>query len=213
VAIVALADGAGTARFAEVGARLAIEAVVRRLKRQFRTLLRMADHDAKHILIDAIRQRFAVQADSDGAAPSDYACTLLFAATDGRQWLLGQIGDGRIGVQTRGGAWRALPLSTRGEFHNETVFVTSSNALDAFQMMRVADETFAACILMSDGAEEALFQRASGSFAPAVSSMVNWVGTYPQGMVQHALAKNLRELIRKKTQDDVSVAILRVDLC
>ena len=210
MAIVALADGAGSARFADTGARLAVEGVVQCLKTRFRALTRMPDLAAKQTLIQAILDRVAAEVDRTGESTHEYASTLLFAATDGKQCIAGQLGDGRIGIQTHDGTWRALALSTHGEFHNETTFVTSSNALDSFRLARFAANEVTACILMSDGAEEALFQRASGSFAPAVSSMTGWVAKYPQGVVQKALATNLHDVIRQKTRDDVSVAILSV---
>ena len=143
------------------------------------------------------------------AALKDFACTLLFVATDGKRLLIGQLGDGRIGIRNaETGDWRLMLDAFKGEFFNETVFVTSKKATELLQLAIGPVNSIDACVIMSDGAEEGLYQRASHTFAPAVSRMLEWVQTYDQPTVETALKNNLKDTVRLKTTDDVSVAYL-----
>jgi len=100
-------------------------------------------------------------------------------------------------------------VATKGEFLNETTFVTSRRALEKFQLARGMATTVSACVLMSDGAEEGLFNRASQTLAPAVESIANWVSSlHPIRKVDAALALQLRTLLRAKTFDDLGLACM-----
>lgn len=67
---------------------------------------------------------------------------------------------------------------------------------------------FDGCVLMSDGSEESLFNRSSETFSLAVETMFRWGHVASVGSVEHALAANLRELLRQRTLDDVSIGFL-----
>ncbi len=138
-----------------------------------------------------------------------FAATLLFAATDGKNLLIGQLGDGRIGIRDAvTGEWRTVLKASKGEFFNEIVFVTSRNAPDLLQLSVLSVDSTDACVIMSDGTEESLYQRASGMFVPAVSRMSDWVPKYNRTTLESAIENNLKDVIRLKTSDDVSIGYL-----
>jgi hypothetical protein len=61
---------------------------------------------------------------------------------------------------------------------------------------------------MSDGAEESLYQRSTGVFASAVESIASWLIESSRQSVEASLDENLRNVMRTKTADDVSLALL-----
>ena len=208
-ALIALADGAGTAKLAARGAQTTVSTVSRFLASNFETILRAPDADAKRFLMTAIQKGLLRTAHAKDCSMSDLACTLLFAATDGTMLLAGQLGDGRIGVRSKTtGDWYPLLAPDKGEFFNQTIFVSSKDPEDRLQLSQVPMADISACILMSDGAEESLFHRGTQTFAPAVEAITRWLSESSPRSVERALNSNLRSVMRTKTADDVSVALL-----
>jgi hypothetical protein len=206
---IALADGAGTALHAERGANIAIDITVRYLLSHFDRLLASTEERAKIEILATVRRALRRTARDRPGRFEDYACTLMFAVTDGKTLFVGQIGDGRVGVRDRAsGAWRPMLVASKGEFLNETTFVTSRRALSNFQLARGAASAVSACVLMSDGAEETLFNRAARTFAPAVETIANWVAVHPSAKVEAALEQQLQTLLRAKTFDDLGLACM-----
>jgi hypothetical protein len=208
-AAIALADGAGTARYAARGATLSAAVAARHLVRHLPKLLACTEERAKATLLTTVLQVLRRAARALSAPVEDFACTLLFAATDGRTLLLGQIGDGRVGVRDiSSGLWRPVLTASKGEFINETTFVTSRSALARFQLARGDAASVSACVLMSDGAEDSLFHRATQTFAPAVESIAQWVALHPVRKTERALAQQLSTVLRTRTFDDVGLACM-----
>lgn len=147
VIIGAVADGAGSAKYAEIGAKLAVETALKHLT-GIEAWLQKRKHFCQHIqplseeqagkiftkttkkVIDALK----MQAASAGYLFEDLACTLLvFVATP--NWVAAmQIGDGFIAVRCQRSAHQLLFPPDKGEYVNETTFVTSANALQAMRV-------------------------------------------------------------------------------
>lgn len=206
---IALADGAGTARYAALGASISVEITLRHLLVHFDKLLSSTEARTKVNILATVRQALRREARDKLARFEEFSCTLLFAVTDGNTLLAGQIGDGRVGVRDSvSSEWRPMLVASKGEFLNETTFVTSRSALRSFQLARGTASAVSACVLMSDGAEENLFNRASQSFAPAVDTIANWIASYPTKKVEVALKEQLHTLLREKTFDDLGLACM-----
>ncbi|NJM95688.1 MAG: protein phosphatase 2C domain-containing protein [Acaryochloridaceae cyanobacterium CSU_5_19] len=135
----AVADGAGSAKHAEIGAKLAVEATlaalgridwsayeVSTLRAEVGSLFRAVVQE----VVDLLRSTAEL-----GEYPlQELGCTLLaFVATPHFLASL-QIGDGFIVVQEPDSqTYQLLFEPIKGEFINETVFVTSAGALDHLQ--------------------------------------------------------------------------------
>jgi len=209
IAAIVLADGAGSAAHSLVGAQIVVSTFTRVLKENFRRIVKSKEEKARNKILMPIIRSLIDAAHRHHASLKDFASTLLFVATDGKRLLIGQLGDGRIGVRSSAtGEWRPILEASKGEFFNETVFVTSKNALTLLQLAIGPADAIDACVIMSDGAEEGLYQRASRTFAPAVSSMMGWVQKHDRLKVESALHSNLKDVIRLKTTDDVSIGYL-----
>ncbi len=148
VVVGAVADGAGSAKYAEVGARVAVEKVLQflasseqSLKRKNRLTHAFTEAEAKRVFHKATELAIAAlkqQASQDGCQLGDLACTLLvFLATPA--WIAAmQIGDGFMLVRLQGKSYQLLLKPDRGECANETTFVTSANALSSLQVRVVS---------------------------------------------------------------------------
>ena len=148
VIIGAVADGAGSAKYAEIGAKLAVERALAYLTNIENWLQKqkhfgqshpqpLSEEQASKIftkmtkkVIDAL----ATQAARDGYLFEDLACTLLvFVATP--NWVAAmQIGDGFIAVRCQQEGYQLLFPPDKGEYVNETTFVTSANALRSLRV-------------------------------------------------------------------------------
>ncbi|WP_448573101.1 PP2C family serine/threonine-protein phosphatase [Trichothermofontia sp.] len=166
VAIGAVADGAGSAAYADVGAKLAVETTLQYLsqtemwlqRRQFSwsTLPDFPPVDLLHRLfskaVQRTRQTLHRQAQATDSALADFACTLLlFLATP--HWLAAmQIGDGFIVVRSPHQSYQLLFQPDKGEFANQTSFVTSPDAIATLQVRLWADTPSFICAA-TDGVE------------------------------------------------------------
>jgi serine/threonine protein phosphatase PrpC len=144
----AVADGAGAAKYAHRGAQLAVEISLEyltRLAKYYQNKRAMTDSlwlpfsftQAERIfskMVKKIRATLSQEAANENYALKDLASTLLvFVAHP--QWLMGmQIGDGFILVRPSGGSYQLLFSPDKGEFINETTFITSENALEQMQV-------------------------------------------------------------------------------
>lgn len=100
----------------------------------------------------------SVQEDIDFKSLS---CTLMAVVFFPHGLLLAQIGDGRGGFQ-KDGIWNGLFKPFKGEFANETVFITShiweTELMDKYINLTVLDFPVDAFCLLTDGCERAAFQ-------------------------------------------------------
>lgn len=164
----AVSDGAGSAKYAEAGAQIAVEsalgAIAQILAKQFASPLQDApilpQDTIDTIAPDLFKQVFAhvlstlnQEAIDSGCELRDLNCTLLaFAATP--QWIAAmQIGDGFMVVRSQTETtYRLLFKPDKGEFINETLFVTTPNVLKDLQINVVAVESPFVCAA-TDGLE------------------------------------------------------------
>jgi len=140
VIVGAVADGAGSARYSDIGAELAVKTALLNieewLERQKLTLP-LSDEQAETIfswVLETVVIALKQEAANSGYALNDLACTLLiFIAAP--SWVAAmQVGDGFIVAGSQAHEYRLLFQPNKGEFINETTFVTASNALEEMQV-------------------------------------------------------------------------------
>lgn len=144
VIIGAVADGAGSAKYADVGAKLAVETVITIVKEiaispqpQENLSHPLNEQEARKLfskIVAEVVTTLEEKAIHENYAIADLACTLLvIVATP--DWLAAmQIGDGFIVVGLQGEEYQLLFQPDKGEFVNQTTFVTSTHALDEMQV-------------------------------------------------------------------------------
>ena len=97
--VVALADGLGSCRMSDVGAKIAVETAIKFLHEYFAKNLRFGIdvNEMKIHLLNAIKKEIEKQSIKDGIDNlREYSSTLLFSviALDSNEITFGQIGDG-----------------------------------------------------------------------------------------------------------------------
>lgn len=136
--IMAVSDGAGSARHSGHGSQAACAAGVASLSRQLTRNPAIAIKE--HLLRSALRRsvcnarrsvvKTAQKLDwsSGPAKVNEYACTLMLTVVSQRLVGVAHVGDGCV-VAGRGDEWNLLSAPDNGEFANETKFLTNPRNL------------------------------------------------------------------------------------
>lgn len=198
-------DGAGSARHSDEGAEIAVRCATEFLV----ACAPWQDVDGlASQLLRASRAALASRAEELGTTVDQLAATLSFVAVDGELCIVGNLGDGLVAGYSAGEA-TVLTSQSKGEFANETVFLTSSAAERCFEVMAVPAAEFDGFVVMTDGSAESLYQRATGTLAPAMERMLSWLDTNAPSVVEQALHDSALPMLLGRTMDDCSIALLR----
>ena len=213
--IAAVADGAGSAPLAEVGATLACEEVVRRIGERLKPLNGadgLKDDQWKELLtgsVTAARAVIELEAQMRSVPLADFATTLLVAAAGKGFAAAMQIGDGAIVVAESEDTVNCVGRPDQSEYVNETSFLTSATAL-AQAVPIIWRGQLAHLALLSDGLQMAALRMPEaephpGFFAPLfrfVRSQENGASANA-GLVEFLNSPRLRE----RTDDDVTLVL------
>ncbi len=129
IALIA-ADGAGSAKEGGTGAALAASSLRDQAVAWFRSggTVRDMKHPLVQEWLDGVREVISVEAGASHSEMRDFAATLLFAFMDGERAAFGQIGDGAMVVCDGAGDWEVMFWPQRGDYANQTFFVTDPTA-------------------------------------------------------------------------------------
>lgn len=125
--IAAVADGAGSAQCSELGARIAVAEAVESLLTQPASQSAEAWEAA---LKEAFRCALAAideEAAQSGTDRREYSTTLLVVVVAPQATYIASVGDCFCVLRSQGGDWQLPVAPARGEYANETTFLTSSD--------------------------------------------------------------------------------------
>jgi hypothetical protein len=151
--VVAVADGAGTASRSDEGARRAVKQALDSLERDLAYNVPRTEFEWQRLMTAAFRQAredIVGHARWENASLRDFAATLTCAVASSEGLAVGQIGDCLV-VASKGPddpLFVATQLQ-RGEYANETFFLTLEDALDHLQVQ--VYPSVQTLVLMSDG--------------------------------------------------------------
>ena len=209
VAVISLADGAGSCSYSHIGAEIVTKTVCRVLKDKFDFIYGFSEGFRKDYILYELLMSLGYMACNLGVALTELSATLLFVAVRGNLFIAGHIGDGVIGFLDNE-AVEVLSYPDRGEFANETYFVTSHSALDHFRIMKGEIGTIKGFILMSDGSSDSLYDKQGKSLSLASMQMLKWMDRHEAHIVKKALYKNLKSVFKKYTADDCSINLMKL---
>jgi hypothetical protein len=170
--LIAVADGAGSASFAASGANVAaqcaIEAAERILYRQtepaeydqWQSVLRGVLTAAREALVRLAEKSITVaipllsaerRDSSDASALRNFATTLLVAIATLNWIAVAQVGDGAVVIQYNDGTLKSLTPRQRGEYINETCFLTDEDFLSLAEYNVVSCANTQGIALLTDG--------------------------------------------------------------
>ncbi len=137
-----VADGASSAKYSDEGAKIAVNSTIQHIKQRFKTSNIQCpikdQYTANQFFID-ILQFVKIQLEKKAKihkySIKELACTLLVFITH-RNWLTAmQIGDGLIVIREKNRVnYQLIFKPDKGEYANQTTFLTSSNATDDMQV-------------------------------------------------------------------------------
>lgn len=207
--ICVLADGAGSARYADIGASIAVNTTLSLFAQKTSSWFQSEKIETiKEEIINAICDRLKEECHKKNCPNiSEFASTLLWIVVEGETVLIGQLGDGAvIGLSPSNDV---LYFRTeQGEYANQTVFTTSKYAKNNFYITREAASSFRTFALMSDGSAQSLIIKKNQLVAKAIPIMASWLDQYPRTEVQQAIYKQLLDIIRMKCFDDCALGLV-----
>jgi hypothetical protein len=152
-AVLVAADGAGSAERADEGAQLAAAAASSALVAGLRKGWPYDDADWAGLFAAAFEEARAevlAEAQAAGASPRAYASTLLCAAVADDLVAVAQLGDGVAVAALADGDWFLAAAPQKGEYANETYFLTQPDALERVTFSVYA-EPVQGLAVMTDG--------------------------------------------------------------
>lgn len=213
VAVMALADGAGSFSKAFEGATIATEKCSKWLLNNFDWAYCAKESEIKNrLLYYTIRKSIIRKAIKEKSRPEEYSSTLLFVAIKDNRYIAGHIGDGVIGIITTEGDNVVLSEPERGEFANNTYFTTSSRISKHFRLHRGNITNMSSFFLMSDGSADCLYNQVGNTFAPAISKFALLLAgstNEEAEIVNNTLIDVMEQHFRSRTNDDCSFIMLQ----
>ncbi len=209
--IAALADGAGSARYAEVGAVRATCAFVESVLQAFDEggqfggagdILRSAVRDARRSVESAAAEL--------GVAIDELASTLLVAVLSPAGAVIGQIGDGAVVIDGAGEGWRPVHWPDHGEYANTTSFLTQPEALEGLRI-EIVDRPVRRMVVFSDGLERLVLDfKNRTAYGPFFDSLLGRLEAAGSNGKSEAVSNEIAALlgsdkVNSRTDDDKSL--------
>jgi len=207
-----VSDGAGSVEKALAGARLTSFVVSNWLCEHFPSILKLSQDQIRQSCLARVRRLIRWAAKKAECLPNEYAATLVAVCVgaDGA-WLALHLGDGGI-IGSFGSRILVVSQPEKGEFANESWFVTSS---DALEHLRIYGSPFnpelcnpTGFVIFSDGVENSLMDRRTGTVATAASIMLDWLREQHPDRVSRALEQNINTVFREQSFDDCSIVLM-----
>lgn len=150
--LVAVADGAGSARRAEEGSRRAVEASTTYVAARIEKALPETEGEVQSLLMSALDAARMALVELAGDEPLAELSTTLLLTLVTRSWLSSvQVGDGAVVCRERSGTFDVLSVPGDDEYLNETTFLTSPNALSATHCVTIPSSDITGVAVLSDG--------------------------------------------------------------
>lgn len=189
VLIAAVADGAGSAAMSDVGSALATETSARVAERLLGELHDHSPHPIhetclKRVITGAVeeaRRELHEESQRRKVDIRQLATTLLLAVHTRDILAAAQIGDGAMVVSDGSGAYATFITPQRGEYANQTNFLTSTDAMSKLDV-RVERVTGVRerLAMFTDGLQNLVLRAADDSpHAPFFDPVFAWMGSQP----------------------------------
>lgn len=148
--VAVVADGAGSAKYADKGAEIVCRVVGDYVREALDGPVPLISPDDVQAWVHAARARIIEAANEESVAPREFACTLVAAVVGESEALFFQIGDGAIVARALNQDIEIVFWPDEGEYVNATYFVTDN---DFLKHLRIKESCFSVeeLALFSDG--------------------------------------------------------------
>ena len=206
--VIALADGAGSAKLSHYGAETVTKFICSELTEKFDTYF--SDNDGasvKQQLIEGMLKSLSKTANQLECETKELASTLLFVAIKNNQFIIAHIGDGVVGY-LENDEMKIASQPENGEFVNTTVFTTSKDAIMTMKLIKGSLGEIQGFVLMSDGTETSLYSKKERKLADVLKKIMQMTTIISVDKVQEQLEQSFENVIVNATTDDCSIAML-----
>ena len=211
--VAVVSDGAGSARNSALGALVTTRTAATTATWNLLELAGPPDaatlEEVLTCAATGARRSLEKMACQTGEPLSSYANTLLLAVQTDTLLGAAQVGDGGIVVSDCHGGFRLFTSPQRGEYANQTTFVTSGNSLESLEI-RVAEAQPRSLAMFSDGLQNLVIESATQQpFRPFFDNVFQWLEkqTDPR-QVESELAGLLRSpRVTGRSDDDITLLL------
>ena len=217
----AVADGAGSAKCSQIGSELTVKTTLSYLKKCYESYklrgydlpltIPIAKKKAENIFdrtLAKVKKALVEEAEKISCSTNDLACTLLvFIATP--NWIAAmQIGDGFIVVGLEESPYQLLFSPDKGEYANQTTFVTSANASSKRQVCVLEGKQEFICV-STDGLEKlAIDFRTETAYHPFFNAFEEGLKNREREEEQKSLREWLNsQEVNARTDDDKTLLL------
>lgn len=219
VLVIAIADGAGSAKYAQVGASLAsnrsIGQVCADLAKAGNSLDEVTLEDILYKAVVAARDAVEAEAGARQVSSHDLATTLILMIAKKEFIAVAQIGDGATVIADEAGKIMGLSLPPLAEYINETTFLTSAEALRTMQV-KIWRGRATRLAAFSDGLQMLCLKWPERlPFEAFFSPLFHYLATNPDELqAEQDLARFLSsEKISELTDDDLTLVLASFTDC
>lgn len=211
VVCIALSDGAGSAKYATLGANYISQKFCKIISKNFDYYFNMSEEQLKRqIILNELRKGLRRLCIRNNDQLRDFHATLLFVAKKQDRILLGHIGDGGIFI-FKNNEIKLISSPNNGEFSNQTYFLTSKTDFEKIlkiQKLIISEQDSVGFMLVSDGSYYCLYDKNTQKPALAVTKMFEWLQMNDELSVSEAISNNMQNIFIKKTYDDCSLIMM-----
>lgn len=152
VLIACCSDGAGSATFAQLGARFVCDHIIMTVADTISSGVSISSLDRTFFveMLRQIRGQLEVLALDHESTLSQFACTCLFAVIGEGLSVWGQIGDGAMVISAPENQCEVVFWPHQGEYINTTSFLTSANWEEKLEI-KILDQRIDELALLTDG--------------------------------------------------------------
>jgi hypothetical protein len=215
VLVCVVSDGAGSAAYAELGSKAAVETSIRVVRGFLESggTVCSIERELAASWLSEVQRAITKLAEAAGSTAREFACTLLVAiiASDYAAFL--QVGDGAMVIGNEADDdWSYIFWPQHGEFANSTNFVTASNSIEIMDF-KTLDQKIDSFASFSDGIESLVLHYATKSVhAPFFKAMLALVRQSQRSGLDGALSESLArylgsERVCERTDDDKTLVL------
>ena len=211
--VAAVADGAGSALYAEIGSRTAVSVFADFVLSEIDAWGIDGLDDLALDAANAVHRTLRRFDDALSARPGDFATTLLAMVSIGNDTTFLQIGDGGI---VRGPSWKLVFPPQHGEYRNESRFITDADAFDWIEIAHVSGPP-GSIVLFTDGLEAVLVHPGTLDVHPPLFDLIDDRLARDQGGGERlAISAEIARVLatpdlQTRTDDDTSLIAIRFE--
>lgn len=208
ISVIALADGAGSAKQSHFGAKVITKFICNDFVENFD---RYFDSDdgiyIKEELVRKINLELNTLSQKLNCKFEDLASTLMAVSIKNDEFIIIHIGDGLIGY-LKDNKLKVASNPENGEFINTTIFTTSKDLLLKMKLIKGNINNIDAFFIMSDGTETSFYNKKENKFAEVLKKIINLSVILQPEKMEELLINSFKKTVSKFTNDDCSISLI-----